>query len=96
MGWLITLGIVVLLAILPLGASIKYDADGPLVKLIAGPVKVTLFPRPKKPKKERNPKSRRKLWNRRRSRYQHLQKRLQKNSLPQLRKNRKRRNPVAL
>ena len=56
MGWLITLGIVVLLAILPLGASVKYDADGPLVKLIAGPVKITLFPRPKKPKKEKKPK----------------------------------------
>ena len=56
MGWLITLGIVVVLAILPLGASVKYDADGPLVKLIAGPVKITLFPRPKKPKKEKKPK----------------------------------------
>ena len=56
MGWLITLGIVVLLAILPLGASVKYDADGPLVKLIAGPVKITLFPRPKKPKKEKKTK----------------------------------------
>ena len=56
MGWLIALGIVVLLAILPLGASVKYDADGPLVKLIAGPVKITLFPRPKKPKKEKKPK----------------------------------------
>ena len=56
MGWLITLGIVVLLAILPLGASVKYDADGPLVKLIAGPVKITLFPRPKKPKKEKKSK----------------------------------------
>ena len=56
MGWLIALGIVVLLAILPLGASVKYDADGLLVKLIAGPVKTTLFPRPKKPKKEKKPK----------------------------------------
>ena len=56
MGWLIVLGIMVLLAILPLGASVKYDADGPLVKLIAGPVKITLFPRPKKPKKEKKPK----------------------------------------
>ena len=56
MGWLIALGIVVLLAILPLGASVKYDADGLLVKLIAGPVKITLFPRPKKPKKEKKPK----------------------------------------
>ena len=56
MGWLIALGIVVLLAILPLGASVKYDADGLLVKLIAGPVKITLFPRPKKPQKEKKPK----------------------------------------
>lgn len=56
MGWLIALGIVVLLAILPLGASVKYDADGPLVKLIAGPVKITLLPRPKKPQKEKKPK----------------------------------------
>ena len=56
MGWIITLGILVLLAILPLGASVKYDADGPLVKLIAGPVRIKLFPRPKKPKKEKKPK----------------------------------------
>ena len=52
MGWLITLGILLLLGILPLGASVKYDADGPLVKVIAGPVRITLFPRDKKPKKE--------------------------------------------
>ena len=56
MGWIITLGILVLLAILPLGASVKYDEDGSLVRLIAGPVKITLFPRPKKPKKEKKPK----------------------------------------
>ena len=56
MGWIITLGILVLLAILPLGASVKYDEDGPLVRLIAGPVKITLFPRPKKPQKEKKPK----------------------------------------
>ena len=57
MGWIITLGILVLLAILPLGASVKYDAEGPLVKLIAGPVKITLFPRAKKPKKDKKPKA---------------------------------------
>ena len=56
MGWIITLGILVLLAILPLGASVQYDADGPLVKLIAGPVRIKLFPRSKKPKKEKKPK----------------------------------------
>lgn len=57
MGWWITLGILTLLAILPLGVSVKYDEDGAVVKLIAGPVKITLFPRKKKdrnPKKEKN------------------------------------------
>ena len=53
MGWLITLGILILLGILPLGASVKYDADGPLVKVIAGPIRITVFPREKKPKKEK-------------------------------------------
>ena len=51
MGWLITLGILTLLAILPLGVSIRYDADGAVVKVIAGPVKITLFPRKNKDKK---------------------------------------------
>ena len=56
MGWLIALGILTLLAVLPLGVSVKYDEDGAVVNLIAGPVKITLFPRKKKnikPKKEK-------------------------------------------
>ena len=57
MGWLITLGILVLLGILPLGASVKYDADGPLVKVIAGPIRITVYPRDKKPKKEKKQKN---------------------------------------
>ena len=56
MGWLIALGILVLLGILPLGASVKYDADGPLVKVIAGPIRITVYPRNKKPKKEKKQK----------------------------------------
>ena len=43
MGWLITFGILFLLAILPLGVSVKYDEDGAVVKVIAGPVKITLI-----------------------------------------------------
>ncbi len=54
-GW-ITLGIVVLLALLPLGVSVKYDSDGPLAKLILGPVRLTVFPLPKKKKKAKKPK----------------------------------------
>ena len=55
MGWWITLGIFTLLAILPLGVRIRYDGDGPLVKIVLGPVKLTVFPRQKKEKKQ-NPK----------------------------------------
>ena len=53
MEWLITLGILTLLAILPLGVSVIYNESGPLVRLIAGPVRLTLFPKKKKDKKEK-------------------------------------------
>lgn len=62
MGWLIAFVILFLLAILPLGASVKYDADGPLVRIIAGPIRFTVFPmkkkekKPKKEKKQKEPK----------------------------------------
>ena len=56
MGWLITLGILFLLAILPLGVSVKYDEDGAVVKVIAGPARITVFPRPQKDKKKKKQK----------------------------------------
>ena len=56
MGWWITLGILFLLAILPLGVRVIYDEDGPLVKVVLGPVKITVFPRPKKQKKPKKKK----------------------------------------
>ena len=56
MGWLIALGILVLLAVLPLGISIRYDEEGAVVRLIVGPVKITLYPRPKKDKKPKKEK----------------------------------------
>ncbi len=51
MGWVIFFAVVLLLAILPLGVFVSYDEDGVVVKIVAGPVKITLFPRPKKEKK---------------------------------------------
>ena len=60
MGWLITFGILFLLAILPLGVSVKYDEDGAVVKVIAGPIRITLYPRPKKKPKKTDAKSRNK------------------------------------
>ena len=63
MGWLITLLILVLLAVIPLGVSIVYDEDGALVRVIAGPVKIKVYPTPKKdkkPKKEKRAKKEKK------------------------------------
>lgn len=54
MGWLIALGVVILLAILPLGASVKYNSEGAVVRVIAGPIRFTVYPRPKK---EKDPKA---------------------------------------
>ena len=56
MGWLITLGILLLLAVLPLGVHIRYNSEGILVKVIAGPVKITVYPLPGKKKKEKKKK----------------------------------------
>ena len=53
MGWLIGLGIVALLAVLPLGVRIRYDCDGIAVTVLAGPVRILVFPRPKKEKKKK-------------------------------------------
>lgn len=52
MGWLVTLGVLSLLAVLPLGISVVYDEDGTVAKLILGPIRLTLYPFPKKEKKE--------------------------------------------
>lgn len=56
MGWLIAFGVTVLLAALPLGVMASYDAGGPLVRLIAGPFRVTLVPGRKKQKQKKEPK----------------------------------------
>lgn len=55
MGWLIALGILVLLGCIPLGIRVKYDADGFTADLLTGPVRMRLYPREKaqKPKKEK-------------------------------------------
>ena len=50
MGWLIAAAVIALLAILPLGVWIRYDQRGLLLKLITGPVKLTLVPGKKKEK----------------------------------------------
>lgn len=42
MGWLIALGIVILLAILPLGITARYNANGLSWKWVVGPVRFSL------------------------------------------------------
>ena len=44
MGWLIALGILALIAIIPIGVSASYDAQGPLLLAVVGPVRVQLIP----------------------------------------------------
>ena len=56
MGWLIAAAVITLLAIAPLGVWIRYDLDGLLLKLIAGPVKLTLIPGKKKEKPQEEEK----------------------------------------
>ena len=53
MGWLITLGILTALAMLPLGVRIRYNEDGPLVRVVVGPVKLKVYPTVHKAKKEK-------------------------------------------
>ena len=59
MGWLIALGILVLLAITPVGVLAAYNSKGVLLRVIAGPVKITILPaKPKEKKpKESAPKT---------------------------------------
>jgi len=53
MGWLIALVVLILLAILPLGVSALYDYGGPMVSVIAGPVRIKLYSGKKKEKKQK-------------------------------------------
>ena len=51
MGWLITAGVLILLAILPLGVSVRYDSEGPRIYAAIGPDRYKVFPGKKKEKK---------------------------------------------
>lgn len=60
MGWLIALGILILLLILPLGVSAVYDSQGPRVSILAGPVRIPVYPAKKKDKKSKPKKEKKK------------------------------------
>lgn len=51
MSWFIALAVIVLIALLPLGVSVRYDEGGLLVRLCVGPARFTVYPRRKKKEK---------------------------------------------
>ena len=53
MGLWISAAVLLVLAILPLGVRIRYNEAGFFLKVIVGPVKITVFPRKKKRKKQK-------------------------------------------
>jgi len=56
MGWLIALGILALIAIIPIGVSAFYDEEGPRAYIVAGPARILVYPAVKKEKKEKTAK----------------------------------------
>ena len=52
MGWLIAAGVLALLAVLPLGVTAIYSEDGPVARLIVGPIRVQVYPTKGKKDKE--------------------------------------------
>ena len=63
MGWLIALGVLALIAIIPVGVSAIYDANGPRVYATVAMVRILLFPakkadkKPKQEVKKKQPKT---------------------------------------
>ena len=58
MGWWIALAVVAGLAILPLGVSFRYRAEGVLLSIVAGPVRIRILPaKKKKPRKDKPAKA---------------------------------------
>ena len=53
MGIWIAAAVLLALAMLPLGVRVRYSEAGFKLKVIAGPLKITLYPRRKKPKKQK-------------------------------------------
>ncbi len=57
MGWLITFGVLFLIAITPVGVRFRYNSEGTLLAVILGPFRLTILPaKKKKPKKEKKSK----------------------------------------
>lgn len=55
MGMGIAIAVLIVLATLPLGVYIRYNDAGLLLKIVVGPLKITVFPRKKKRKIQKEP-----------------------------------------
>lgn len=53
MGWVIAFGILVLLAIIPVGVYAAYNSEGVFLRIIAGPARITILPKKEKKSKEK-------------------------------------------
>lgn len=53
MGWLIAMGILLAIGIIPVGLRVRYNDAGMRLWVLAGPVRINLYPRPQKEKKEK-------------------------------------------
>ena len=56
MGWLIALGVLTLIAIIPIGVSAIYDEDGPRASVVFGTLRISVFSAKKQEKKEKKKK----------------------------------------
>lgn len=52
MGWLIALGVLTLIAMIPVGVSAAYDENGPQVRVIIWPFRILVYPKTKKNEKQ--------------------------------------------
>ena len=43
MGWLIALGVLVLLAVTPVGIHLRYNSEGVFLQAVAGLIRITLL-----------------------------------------------------
>ena len=57
MGWLIALGILLAIGMIPVGLRVRYNDAGMRLWVLVGPVRINLYPRPQKEKKEKQEKA---------------------------------------
>ena len=53
MAWLIIVAVILLIGIIPIGVNVSYDETGCVARLIAGPIRITVFPKVAKKKSGR-------------------------------------------